>query len=418
MSAGFNCLPVASVMHDERAVAALSAELAPALAAAGGALAGDEAVQRALPVLYLVLTGGTEQRLLELAQQRAEVAPGEPVYLLAHPRQNSLPAALEALARVQQQGGRGRIIYLRGPEDGVGTAEIAEAAEDLRVHRFLHDARIGLVGAPSDWLVASRPTAETVRETWGPHVVRLEIDDLIGSYRRQPAAAGHVLARSVSIGATTKREPDETAIDEAAAVFPALRAIVERKNLTAVTVRCFDLILSLGTSGCLALAELNDAGIVAGCEGDLVSTVGMLWLSRLLDTPVWMANPAQVDQAAGTLRMAHCTVPRSMVTSYRLRSHFESGQAVGIQGEISPGEVTLVRIGGVQLDRLWSVNGEATSAPPKEDLCRTQLEVRVPPEALAELLHAPLGNHILVVPGRHQERVYRWWQTMIPRNSR
>jgi L-fucose isomerase-like protein len=164
------------------------------------------------------------------------------------------------------------------------------------------------------------------------------------------------------------------------------------------------------------LAELNDAGVVAGCEGDLVSTVGMLWLSRLLDTPVWMANPAQIDQAAGTLRLAHCTVPRSMVNSYGLRSHFESGLAVGIQGKIPPGGVTLVRIGGVQLDRLWSVNGEATSAPPEEDLCRTQLEVRAPSEALAELLHAPLGNHILVVPGRHQERVYRWWQTMISVN--
>lgn len=413
MSADFNFLPVASGLHDERAVAAIAATLAPGLEAAGGSLVGEQAVDEPTPVLYLVLTGGTEQQLLALAERREQVAPGEPLFLVAHPSHNSLPAALEVLAKVQQRGGRGRIVYLRGPQDRTGLAELGETAEDLRVRRFLQTARIGQIGEPSDWLVASSPSAETVRETWGPHVVKIAIDELISSCRRQPAGVGAALAHSVDTGAATRLEPDEAAVDEAAAVFPALRTMVERKRLTAVTVRCFDLILALGTSGCLALAELNDEGIVAGCEGDMVSTVGMLWLSRLLGGPVWMANPAQVDHAAGTVRLAHCTVPRSMVDSYQLRSHFESGQGVGIQGSLPPGDVTLVRIGGVRLDRLWSVEGEAIPAPLREDLCRTQLEVRVGPEAVAELLRAPLGNHLLVLPARNRERLGRWWQTMI-----
>ena len=413
MSADFTWLPVASVLHDERAVAPVTAALAPGLAAAGGSLADESALDEPTPIFYLALTGGTEQQLLALARRRAHVAPGEPVVLIAHPGQNSLPAALEALARVQQQGGRGRIVYLRGPDDRIGLAELRECAADLQVRRFLRSARIGQVGEPSDWLVASSPAADTVRETWGPRVIKISIDEFVNDCRRQPAGAGAALARSVSAGASTRLEPDEAATDQAAAVFPALRAMVEHRQLAAVTVRCFDLILALGTSGCLALAELNDIGSVAGCEGDLVSTVGMLWLTRLFGAPVWMANPAQVDQAAGTLVLAHCTVPRSMVASYRLRSHFESGQGVGIQGSLPLGDVTLVRIGGVRLDRLWTVDGAAVSAPAREDLCRTQLEVRVGPDRIAELLHAPLGNHILVIPGHHRDRLVRSWQMIV-----
>ena len=91
----------------------------------------------------------------------------EPALLIAHPGHNSLPAALEILARLQREGAAGRIFYLTGPDDERGWRQIAEAVHDLEVRRDLRRARIGLIGAPSDWLIASSPTPEVVRETWG-----------------------------------------------------------------------------------------------------------------------------------------------------------------------------------------------------------------------------------------------------------
>jgi L-fucose isomerase-like protein len=49
---------------------------------------------------------------------------------------------------------------------------------------------------------------------------------------------------------------------------------------------------SLDTAGCVALATLNDAGTVAGCEGDVASAVAMLLVRALFDQARWMANPA------------------------------------------------------------------------------------------------------------------------------
>jgi L-fucose isomerase-like protein len=180
-----------------------------------------------------------------------------------------------------------------------------------------------------------------------------------------------------------------------------------------VAVRCFDLVLRQRTTGCLALAHLNEQGIIAGCEGDLVATVALLWLDRMIGRIGWMANPSRADVNRGILSLAHCTVPRTLSGPYRLRSHFESGLGVGIQGTIPPGPVTLVRIGGEHMERLRAIHGHLLRNTDHPDLCRTQVEVEVGRDAVQDLLTQPLGNHLVVVPGHHAAVLERWHRAMI-----
>jgi L-fucose isomerase-like protein len=197
-------------------------------------------------------------------------------------------------------------------------------------------------------------------------------------------------------------------------VYLALKETVEQYKLDSVTVRCFDLVLDLETTGCFALAQLNDEGIVAGCEGDVVSTLGQLWVHELVGEIPWMANPAQVDETRNALWLAHCTVPRTIVEDYCLRSHFESGLGVAIQGQLPAGPVTLLRIGGRNLDRLWLAEGELLQAGSAENLCRTQAEIRLHADYdVRELLRAPLGNHVVLFAGHHLARLQTWHQTII-----
>ena len=39
--------------------------------------------------------------------------------------------------------------------------------------------------------------------------------------------------------------------------------------------------------------------------------------------------------------------------------------------------------------------------------------LRAQADALPELLDAPLGNHLVLVPGHHAERLERWWRLVI-----
>ena len=55
-------------------------------------------------------------------------------------------------------------------------------------------------------------------------------------------------------------------------------------------------------AGCYSLARLLDEGVVAGCEGDVCSALGMLWGKLMTAQVPWMANIAQVRLAGGACR--------------------------------------------------------------------------------------------------------------------
>ncbi|MFO7548978.1 MAG: hypothetical protein R6X29_08950 [Acidimicrobiia bacterium] len=379
---------VASPIHDPEVVDRLVAGPRGVLDRLGGT-PGEPAD------LVLVATGGTERKILDAWEPR----PGRPLVLVAHPDHNSLPAALEALARIHQQGGRGRIVYLAG-DDG---SAVGEALADLAVWDRLHDLRIGLLGEPSDWLVASSPDPGVVRSTWGPEVVPIELAEVYERFRPAEAPASDGLAAAE--------------LGKAVGLGAAIREIVARDRLDAVTLRCFDVIGDLDTTGCVALSDLNDAGVVAGCEGDLVSTVTMIWVTELVGEVPWMANPARVEPG-GVLWLAHCTVPTGLVDRVRHDTHFESGRGVGLSGEFANGPVTLVRVGGAAMDRLWLAEGELVGRGHDPGLCRTQAAIRVGEAAVSELLAAPLGNHLVMVRGHHGNRLRAWWELAVAPTGR
>ena len=384
-----------------------------ALSSLGGKQWAAADISTNQPVLYFMDTGGTEEALLKLHQARCEHYPAEQILLVAHPGFNSLPAALEVLARLQQDQSAGHIIFLKDPQDGEGLKQISEAILNLTVKRRLSRARIGLIGEPSNWLVASSPEALVLKKTWGPEVIPIAMDELTAIMGRLKVPANDPVLRDLVSGARETREPSAQELQDVVGVYQALKQLVQIHGLLALALRCFDLILGLRTTGCFGLSQLTDEGIMAGCEGDLVSTMGMLWARELLGEIPWMANPAHLDQKRNTIKLAHCTVPRTLLQSYELRSHFESGLAVGIQGDLPLGPVTLLRIGGRRMEALWLGEGRLMNVGKAEDLCRTQVDIQLSRGKVKDLLQRPLGNHLVMIRGYHARRLHAWWEMMI-----
>lgn len=405
----FTYVPVASILHDKLSRQAIMASYDKILRNAGGTLLAPgpdglpdvSAAPEDQPLVYFILTGGTEKDALAFRAIRAAKRPDEPVWILAHPYQNSLPASLEILAKVRRDGGTGRVFFMSGPDD-VPTMEAMERAVRVReAMKSLPGKRLGRVGASSDWLVASSHDGPTVDAAWGVDVVPVDIDQL-HRYVAEEGAPESGPEYAFFDEAVEIREPDRHEIGQAIGVYRALKRIVEEHRLDALTLRCFDLVLDEKTTGCFALSRLNDEGVIAGCEGDIPAALALLWTREVTGQLGWMSNPARVDAKAGKLLLAHCTVPRSIVGRYTIRSHFESSLGVGISGELERGPMTLVRLGGAALDRLWITEGSILATPAGDGLCRTQIECDVPPEALESMLSDPLGNHVVVVPGLHE----------------
>ncbi|MBP7865907.1 MAG: hypothetical protein KA419_08135 [Acidobacteria bacterium] len=346
----------------------------------------DDVPRGPLAVVW-VRTGGTERQFVE----RFPLLKG-PVFLLANPGENSLAAALEILAWVRSRGRDGEILH--GDPVGIGR-RLALLGRCAAARSRLGRERLGVIGEPSDWLIASRADARLVKERWGARIRDVSLEELVRHCRREgQTPSGEGDAAWTDGGDGTGPTPGTRALRA------ALLSVARAHRLTGLTLRCFDLLGTLRETGCIPLAQLNDAGFPAACEGDVPSLFTMVLGRHLGAGAAFMCNPAEADLAAGEMVLAHCTVPLSMTTSRTVDTHFESGLGAAIRGTLPPGPCTLVRAGGPALDRFWVAPGAILENLRRPDLCRTQVRVRLD-SGLAEMFDDPLGNHRVLFLGDH-----------------
>lgn len=399
----FDYLPIGSMSDETEEFLNIGTSFFMVLERMNGFRVANSQQQEHAVLVFFILTGGTEQKVLaevEKSSYSAEL----PIILVAHPGNNSLPASLEILARLQQDNRKGHISYLAAADDTEGLAQLHLYLRLFAARKRMLGARVGLVGKPSDWLVASMPDETTISTVWGPTVVEVDFDNYFDRVLHADSSKNlEPISRFIS-SAISINGPLQADFKKSVDVYTGLQEIVAEQRLDALSVRCFDLVTRHKSTGCFALAQLNDENIVSGCEGDLVSTIGMLWAKHLLGLTSWMANPARIDKQKNILWLAHCTIATSMTNGYELLSHFETDLGIGIRGQVAPQPCTIFRVGGKRLNRLWVVEGNIQQSGESSNLCRTQLEILLSDkEAIPQLLENPLGNHVILVFGHHKE---------------
>jgi L-fucose isomerase-like protein len=127
----------------------------------------EEVAREPLPAI-LFLTGGTEHEALAFAS-----AAPRPLLLLAHRSHNSLPAALETLARLREEGRKAWIVTENLGEKLSLFSQIAEIA------RNLNGKRIGWIGGASPWLMASSQASEILAEKLGLKIVTIPLSAVL-----------------------------------------------------------------------------------------------------------------------------------------------------------------------------------------------------------------------------------------------
>ena len=259
--------------------------------------------------------------------------------------------------------------------------------------------KVGIIGKPSDWLIASVPDSSVLRDLKNFNFIDIPIQELYDLYEEFLSQVDGSLLKSFG---SENNNISSIELQKSEAFYVALKQVIKKYQLTAFTIRCFDLLIEYQSTGCFALSRLNDEGIIAGCEGDIVSLIGMIIAARKTGQKVWMANPSQIDIEKAELVLAHCTVPTFLVKEVTLNTHFESDQGIGLNGQFTEAEVTIFRLGGKRLTKKFISIGNIIPNEYDPNLCRTQIRVKMnDADILKELLAYPLGNHLLVLQGSH-----------------
>ena len=340
-------------------------------------------------------SGGTEGLLLKVLNKLPR-----PIFLLTTGANNSLAASMEILSYLRQHEIPGEILH---GSDSFVADRIRELAKVFAVKRRLYGCRIARVGEPSDWLIASEVDAGMSKELNGIEIVDVTMEEFFEEIKRREYSDNRYTEMIKAKGYDRKE------IDEALYIYGALRRIVDKYKLDGLTVRCFDLLDTVHSTGCSALAILNSEGVYAACEGDVPALISMMVAGMLSGKDCFMANPSRIDTDNNEIIFAHCTLPITMPKDFEIMTHFESQIGVAFRGKIAEGPVTVFKASGL-LDEYFISRADLLENLNEFNLCRTQIRLKME-EPVNYFLTESVGNHHIIIEGDYTSLInefFRW----------
>ena len=330
--------------------------------------------------LILIQSGGSEGLFLENIDNFKG-----PYYLLTYGNNNSLAASLEILSYLKDNNLDGEVLH--------GSDEyIIKRVKQLIQTQVNY--RLGVIGKPSDWLIASDVNYETAKRMHGVELIDISIDKVCKYYENSYNDYNYEF------------DYDQKEIDKALRLHKAISKIKDEYNLDGLTIRCFDLLSKINTTSCLSLALLNREGIIGTCEGDIPTMISMHVLNKVTKQVGFQANPSRIDVENKQIVLAHCTLPLNMVSKYNFDTHFESGIGVAIKGYLKEEVITIFKL-SKNLKDYYVTTGKIIRNLEEKNLCRTQIEIKVD-ENIEYFLNRPYGNHHVIIYGDYKKEIIEY----------
>ena len=330
--------------------------------------------------LILIQSGGSEGLFLENFSKLKG-----PYYLLTYGNNNSLAASLEILSYLKDNNLDGEVLH--------GTNEyIVHRIKTLTKQDVKY--KFGIVGKPSDWLIASNVNYENAKRLHNIELIDIPIN-IVSEY----------YFKSIN-DYNLEFNYDSKEIEKALKLHKALNKIKEEYDLNGLTIRCFDLLGTLKTTACMSLALFNQDGIVATCEGDVPTMISMHILNKITNQVGFQTNPSRIDIEKKRMILAHCTLPLNMIDNYKLDTHFESGIGVAIKGYLKEEKITIFKL-SKNLKDYYVTTGTIIRNLEESNLCRTQIEVNIDDD-IEYFLNRPYGNHHVIIYGDYKKEIIEY----------
>ena len=333
--------------------------------------------------MVFVESGGSEVKFVEIFDQLED-----PIILLSNGKNNSLPASFEIKTYINQHHKTSLLL----------TGEVEQVAEGIRnaslvfgAIKALNGANLGVIGKPSDWLIASTVDYALTKEKYGVNLIDIPMLELEIEIKK------NLMEDIPHLSTLQKKFKNKETLDGALNFYSALKRIIKRYNLSGFTLRCFDLLGPYKNTACLAFGLLNEEGITAACEGDVPALLTMHFVKALTNMPSFQSNPSTINFKDNTVLFAHCTLPLNMTSSYALTTHFESGLGIGIKGEMPLGKISVLKLApSLKADDSVAFSGTIKKNLSLPNYCRTQIEVEPDENGLYSLFKDSFGNHMII----------------------
>ena len=254
-------------------------------------------------------------------------------------------------------------------------------------------------------------TEESVMEKLGMKVKAIPRNTFNELYSKMPVTQEvKDIASTMRRRATKVVEPTEEDIINAAKVYTTAKRLMTDEQANSLSMDCLGMVTQklIPTPPCGAWSMLQDEGITAGCEADLMGATTLMLTSYLLNRPGFMNDPVP-ETFKNLLIAAHCVSGTRLSgfdkpqVPFILRDHSESSLGVSLQVLWPVGEpVTLLDYNNPNeiIVDTGTVVGNVDTPPAGG--CRTSVEIKM---NNIEDSRDVKGFHQVVVLGNHRQIV-------------
>ncbi len=218
--------------------------------------------------------------------------------------------------------------------------DVVEALRCFETMKQLKAARILVVGTPAGGV------GKAIEDVFGTKVVSVDFPVINAAYAQADRAQARDLARGWMRKAQRVVEPTRAEIEKSAAMYLAMRSLMDTHQAQAITINCLGGFYGgrMEAYPCLGHCQLNDDGAVGACEADLQSTLTMLMMGYQVGRPGYISDPV-IDTATNRVIYIHCVAPTKALgpkgpsNAFHIRSHAEDGKGASIRSLLPLGQI-------------------------------------------------------------------------------
>jgi hypothetical protein len=171
------------------------------------------------------------------------------------------------------------------------------------------------------------------------------------------------------------------ALDGAAAMYLAQKAVLKKHDAVAITINCLGGFYGghIHAYPCLGFHQLNNEGLVGGCECDVRSAATMVAFTTLTQgRPGFISDPV-IDTARRQIIYAHCVAsnrvfgPRGKTNPFYILTHSEDRQGASVRSILPTGYLTTTLEADAGRKEILLHQAKAIANSPDDRACRTKL---------------------------------------------
>ena len=273
----------------------------------------------------------------------------------------------------------------------------------------LAETKILVVGG--GW--GGEPFRKAALEVTGVTLVPITFEEISKAYDEADRDEATVFARRWIEGAEKVIDVEHDEIERSGVMYVAMRQLIEKHGAMGISVNCLGGFYGghVKAYPCLGFCQLNNDGLVGGCEADQMSALTMAMIGVLTGRPGFISDPV-IDTAKNAIVYAHCVaMTRPFGSSgasnpYHIMTHSEDRKGASMRSLLPEGYMTTTleidpRDRTVLIHRAKTIGNN-----PSDMACRTKLEAVVKGDLEKLTENWAKGWHRVTFFGDLKEEVY------------